>query len=458
MISRRRFVQATLATTLVSSLPSFVRADGLATRPGWETFKNGPNFESFVDAIGTMRANKNVNSVSSWDYWANIHRDHCPHGMPYFLAWHRGYVRLFEMQLKKVAKNSDLQLPYWDYYTNPNMPEEFTNNKYPSLYIDSRKSNNVRKALTLDPFNDEIKNFQRGQPDAFESSVESKPHNPVHNLIGGFMPTMLSPLDPIFWLHHGNIDRLWAAWVRADNGRKMPTSSDSYWGSSFNYGPSGTLPRMVAISTEGLSYTYDNLSMPTQLPSTPTPPRPQVRSLKAMPSKAPGARVTALGGGDELSLDQNSVTVEIPVAKKEQPRVRSLIANQLSAKSVYTSVSVVLDRLSLTEVGAKGGYYYNVYLDLPEKPGAQLDGDAYLLGTLGPFEIAAREHHAEAALGAGDPIQLVFPATEVLQHIAPHDVDKLSVSFVRVDGDSPVNGTVIKVGEVRVEASNAMPQ
>jgi len=458
MISRRHFVQTALATTLVSSLPSFARADGLVTRPSWGTFKNGPNFQSFVDAIKTMRDNTNSNDINSWVYWANIHENHCPHGIPYFLAWHRGYVYLFEMQLKKVAKNSALQLPYWDYYTDPNMPEDFTNNEYPSLYVDNRRSTNVRNALTLDPFQDAIKNFQRGRVNAFEPSVESKPHNPVHNLIGGWMPTMQSPRDPIFWLHHGNIDRLWVAWVNADNGRQMPPSTDGYWNGSFDYGPSGTLPRKVTISTFGLGYNYENESMPNQLPPTPAPARPRVSRLKAMPPQLSGANVTELGGGDELSLDQNSITVEIPVAKKEQPRVQSLIANQLNAKNMYTSVSVVLDRLSLTGAGASGGYYYNVYLDLPEKPSAQLDGDAYLLGTLGPFEIAASEHHAKAALGAGNAIQLVFPATAILQHIAPHDINKLYVSFVRVDGDSPVNGIVIKVGEVRVEASNVLPQ
>ena len=55
----------------------------------------------------------------------------------------------------------------------------------------------------------------------------SNTHNLVHNCTGGsfdkddnyvapygIMTQNLSPLDPIFFLHHGNIDRLWDVWTR----------------------------------------------------------------------------------------------------------------------------------------------------------------------------------------------------------------------------------------------------
>ena len=37
-------------------------------------------------------------------------------------------------------------------------------------------------------------------------------HNEVHRFIDGHMISQPSPNDPIFWLHHCNIDRLWAMW------------------------------------------------------------------------------------------------------------------------------------------------------------------------------------------------------------------------------------------------------
>jgi hypothetical protein len=48
--------------------------------------------------------------------------------------------------------------------------------------------------------------------------MEGYPHNNVHNNLGsdqgGWMPSLLSSVDPIFFLHHCNIDRLWDVWTR----------------------------------------------------------------------------------------------------------------------------------------------------------------------------------------------------------------------------------------------------
>lgn len=44
--------------------------------------------------------------------------------------------------------------------------------------------------------------------------IESQVHNTVHDAVGGYMNDMLSASDPVFWLHHGNIDRLWDIWLQ----------------------------------------------------------------------------------------------------------------------------------------------------------------------------------------------------------------------------------------------------
>ncbi len=45
-----------------------------------------------------------------------------------------------------------------------------------------------------------------------DQQVTSRTHNRGHNYIGGHMSGRYSPNDPIFWLHHANVDRLWANW------------------------------------------------------------------------------------------------------------------------------------------------------------------------------------------------------------------------------------------------------
>ena len=82
-----------------------------------------------------------------------------------------------------------------------------------------------------------------GSPKTFAHSaltgfgvLESQPHNLVHNCVGGeftlgpdtthaggFMLNFLSPVDPIFFLHHANIDRLWDVWTRKQQARNYPT-------------------------------------------------------------------------------------------------------------------------------------------------------------------------------------------------------------------------------------------
>lgn len=37
-------------------------------------------------------------------------------------------------------------------------------------------------------------------------------HNRVHMWVGGSMAPMTSPIDPVFWLHHSYVDRIWYEW------------------------------------------------------------------------------------------------------------------------------------------------------------------------------------------------------------------------------------------------------
>lgn len=71
--------------------------------------------------------------------------------------------------------------------------------------------------------------------------LEGQPHNKVHNNVGGiiydevkkgttnfggFMQNNLSPVDPLFFLHHSNMDRLWDVWTRKQQAWNYPTLPD----------------------------------------------------------------------------------------------------------------------------------------------------------------------------------------------------------------------------------------
>lgn len=63
----------------------------------------------------------------------------------------------------------------------------------------------------------------------------SQQHNVVHIWVGGVVPSggkviagnmtqASSPNDPVFWIHHANIDRLWSAWMKRHGRTYVPVS------------------------------------------------------------------------------------------------------------------------------------------------------------------------------------------------------------------------------------------
>src|SRR5262249_11460120 len=57
--------------------------------------------------------------------------------------------------------------------------------------------------------------------------LETRPHDGVHGFVGGLMNSAeTAAQDPIFWLHHANVDRLWTVWLSMGGGRKNPSKRD----------------------------------------------------------------------------------------------------------------------------------------------------------------------------------------------------------------------------------------
>jgi tyrosinase len=106
------------------------------------------------------------------------------------------------------------------------------------------------------------------------STLEGMPHNKTHNYIGGYGPlnygpygnmtNNLSPVDPIFFLHHSNMDRLWDVWTRRQKalGRDWRPNVDplTYYGEQFLFyvGPNrNTISTNAANVFDMAAFDYD---------------------------------------------------------------------------------------------------------------------------------------------------------------------------------------------------------
>lgn len=470
-VARRKFLRhsafaigataAPLEVLRAATLPPYMRQE-------WQVFKTGTHYSALINAIRTMKANTNAADPNSWTYWVDIHQTRCPHGIAYFLGWHRGFCYYLEKRLRIVSGDSGLVLPYWDYYANPNLPAEFTNPSSSNpLYVE-RVNTNVKPALSMDPFASYIINFQEGKSDAFEPSVEYMPHNTLHNIIGGAMADMQSPIDPIFWLHHANVDRLWVAWVAAAGGRKMPAKTTSYWSGSYTYTSALKLARTQTYDTRtNLAYYYQNEKFPTALPALAAgessafaessvatkaapAPAPAVGTFRLSQPRATGDGSFAVAGALQVELDERSVSVQLPVSSEYGQSIAKIArGNPASVRGTalkYTAIDVVLDNVQLTANGAAGGYFYKVNMNLPAARNGSSGPRTVLIGTLGPFQIRAAEHHGARA-------QLRYRVTKWLKDVSVIDLGMVTVSFVRVDGERSPAGSALSVGEVRMELS-----
>lgn len=440
---------------------------GATNRIDWPTFKNSNQFQQLLSAVRAMRANTTATDPDSWLYWANIHESSCPHSTPYFLAWHRGYLHLFEKKLQALSNNSSFRLPFWDYYSSPDMPTEFTTPTMPNpsgsgtvsnpLYVAGRTNTNVCNALSLAPFSNRLTNFQRGQRNAFEPSIESRPHNQVHNTIGRpFMLGLQSPQDPIFWVHHSNIDRLWVAWVNGGRGRSMPAKSDAYWsgslvnsrsynGVNFKYG-NLTLARSKTYDTStDLAYDYSNKRMPTAIPAACNPSTGS-RSSPARPPTRGAALEGAPAGTNSVVLAAQSVNLPLSVGSELASTLSSFLESNRDTTEL--GMEVILSGLELTEAGEQAGFGYHIYLNLPDESSSENAEENHFVGTVGPFEIAGLAHDHEGGHHASE-LRLMIP--DIVLQEGVRDPREITLSFIRVNGEVSPQGEVIKISDVRIE-------
>jgi len=464
---RRTLLRSAVGAAVARYLPGSALA---ATVPGmrleWQQFKASSQYQSFLSAITRMRNNTNAQDRNSLNFWATVHVNQCPHGAPYFLAWHRGYLYHFERQLRIASGDASLCLPYWDYYSYATLPAEFTDPASNNPLYRQRLGANVGAALDLAPFAPSVFNFERGTANAFEPRIEDI-HNPIHDLIGGVMSTMQSPLDPIFYLHHASIDRLTHAWALPD-GKGIPfssnpyssASSSPYWAGSHAYATGLTIERYKTLDPSWLGTSYASTSVPTSLPpATSRPPalaleRPPYQVFRPTLGRRLSATRRSVGGVLHPLFDKRSLSIRIRLNPRDAVEVARIVAARCApdaslAPTRADAIKIVVDQAAVTDGAGQGGFFYAFYLNMPAVIDSLDERETSFFATLGAFQVAAASHHGAA--------RVEFDVTQLLAQQTRSDFSEFSLSWLRVDGDNPPAGKTIEVGELRIDLTVDAP-
>ncbi len=463
-----------------------MKAKALADPNSWRFYGAIHGFDqSLWKQLGALSASDKMPAKADVArYWKQ-----CQHGSWYFEPWHRGYLLAFEANIRaevvKLGGPADWALPYWNYFKPGQfkLPPAFASAKWPDgannnpLFVPQRYGPNNDGNVFV-PLN-EVNLQALGDPDytgvasggspgfggvdtgfehggAVHGGIETQPHDWVHGLVGGSSPKaprlpglMSDPdtaaLDPIFWLHHANIDRLWEVWRQNPSTHVDPT--DPNW----LKGPANVGERIFSLPMPDakpwdytpadmvdlgkLNYSYDDLS-----PAVPVP-TPVTRLTKL---GAPAAMTAALKGVAAVPTGKNVELVgankaALPISGSEAQTSVQLdagVRRKVSASLTAAIRTPTPDRVFLNLENVRGlsdANAFHVYVGLP--PGASpADHPEFLAGSVALFGVrkasVADEEHA------GHGLTFVLDITNIVDslHLSNKlDVNSLDVRIVPIN-------------------------
>jgi tyrosinase len=365
----------------------------LVRRDVWTLPQSDPTMQEYAAAVGTMMG-RPATSPLSWSYQAAMHGTHatssqplwngCQHGTWYFLPWHRMFLYYFERIVRaavvEAGGSADWTLPFWNYGAGgqqATLPVPFRAPHGNPLYVtrdpgvnggqalsgavtSSRHAMNCATFVGVTEFGGGITGV--AQMSGQYGQIESQPHNVVHDAVGGQAGIMSDPLaaagDPIFWLHHANIDRLWHIWA----GSQHPAPTDPRWTTqSFAFfDEHGQQVRMtpadVLDTEQQLGYTYE-VSPPAPAPAAVVAARrfamstsnnfAQPPELEPVGVAAAPVRLTGVPASTEISIDARAASAFLSARGEGSPAHVYLQLDQIQGER-------------------NPGRVYGVYVNLPD--------------------------------------------------------------------------------------------
>lgn len=393
--TRRQFVGTAAALAALSAAPVRAATPPGPVRQSLTVFANDPaKVASLRKGVAAMKALP-ASDHRSWFFQAATHAysnsllaaethkdpklkgidkdkywNKCPHFgqcSADFVIWHRAYLHFFERHLRDAAGDPTLALPYWDYgkpearifpaIFAPDFLDPGKNEPNPLFHPNREKSftkglleisgsiGEAPKTLGAATFFHEVgvPGFGGDHLDSDHTQIgllEQRPHNDIHLAVGGVINSSngamaeitTAAFDPVFWVHHANVDRMWAEWASTP-GKSWGAAPSQDWFDEKPWrfldidGGEVSLSRRDAIQ---LLAAYD-VSYPNQLavpglpmPSIPPPPPPMVGAS----GPADRAVVTGSARGGNAGAPATAAAPPPPPKKKAKPPAeRQLLAD-----------------------------------------------------------------------------------------------------------------------------------
>ena len=324
---------------------------------------SGPELTAYANAVEAMKALPNTDPLS-WAYQANIHGtwsnppppepppaselpgwSTCEHGTLYFWPWHRMYLYWFEQVIREMSGDPAFALPYWDYSVPAQrvLPAPFIDPASP-LFVaerDAGVNSGTPPGPELDSTFDHCSGLAQNIFDSASFSLEFGPHAGVHVWVaglGGWMGAFeTAARDPVFWMHHSNIDRLWESWLALGN----VNSSDPTWlandvhsvsGLPYTFfdkaGASVTTVRVVdeVLTAAALGYSYEGLSDLSGCPEFLLVPPGGEEAVDGTPVATPEGPIDLGSSAPEGGIEVGPEATKVPVTLDE-PEAAAGIAN-----------------------------------------------------------------------------------------------------------------------------------
>lgn len=425
----------------------------------WKLAAWDPALLWYAKAVAQMRS-RPINDPTSWGYQAAMHGydatypvwaafpgaipkadqkrfwNQCQHATWFFLPWHRMYLAFFEQIVAKTVKDlggpSDWALPYWNYSdaSRPQtrqLPKAFSDTTLPTggpnpLFEPTREMGAgdafpprdiALTALSEASFAADLHGGSSGfggratpfnHGSGRHGQLEQLPHDIVHVDLGGLMgdPTTAA-LDPIFWLHHANIDRLWEVWLRAKASHRNP--SNAKWldlafpfHSSDGKKTSLTAAQVLDTHTVLSGYTYEGVASAAVIHAATIPPLAAVApEIPAMPP--PSTPPEMIGATDvPLAMGTGTQTLRMSMAQPAGP-LHMMAAGAPGAVHAVGNMDTYLNFENVTASGHPGPI--DVYLNLPQGSTASGHNDELHAGMLPLFGVAMASVNTDEHPGDG---------------------------------------------------------